>query len=141
MKLHEELYFEITVEGLKSDVAQFIDYIKSGDLDDFFEFSSDYIVCDDNYALVSSLGKVSISLSNDNYGIDIDEFDPEDFLDTFCAAGKNVLLHGNIFDIYDDEYRFISNCGQSSYVNSEDIDFADELDIEAKKEESDDDYE
>ena len=141
MKLHEELYFEITVEGVKSDVAKFIDYVKSGELDDFFEFSSEYIVYDDNYAISSETTQVSVSLSNDNYGIEIDSFDPEEFLDALCSGGKNVTIHGNVFDIDDEEYRFISNAGSTSYVNTDDIDFSDELDDEAKKENGYDDYE
>ena len=140
MKLHEELYFEITVEGVKSDVVKFIDYVRSGELDDFFDFSSQYIVYDDNYAISSDIGQVSVSLSNDNYGIEIDSFDPEEFLDALCSGGKNVTIHGNIFDIYDEEYRFISNAGESSYVNTDKIDFSDELDDEAKKENGYDDY-
>lgn len=141
MKLHEELYFEITVEGAKSDVVKFIDYVKSGELDDFFEFSSEYIVYDDNYAISSDIGQVSVSLSNDNYGIEIDSFDPEEFLDALCSGGKMVTIHGNIFDIDDEEYRFISNMGETSYVNTDKIDFSDELDDEAKKENGYDDYE
>jgi hypothetical protein len=140
MKLHEELYFEITVEGVKSDVVKFIDYVKSGELDDFFDFSSQYIVYDDNYAISSDIGQVSVSLSNDNYGIEIDSFDPEEFLDALCSGGKNVTIHGNIFDIYDEEYRFISNAGESSYINTDKIDFSDELDDEAEKENKYDDY-
>ena len=140
MKLHEELYFEITVEGAKSDVVKFIDYVKSGELDDFFDFSSQYIVYDDNYAISSDIGQVSVSLSNDNYGIEIDSFDPEEFLDALCSGGKMVTIHGNIFDIYDEEYRFISNAGESSYINTDSIDFSDELDDEAKKENRYDDY-
>ena len=140
MKLHEELYFEITVEGAKSDVVKFIDYVKSGELDDFFEFSSEYIVYDDNYAISSDIGQVSVSLSNDNYGIEIDSFDPEEFLDALCSGGKNVTIHGNVFDIDDEEYRFISNMGETSYVNTDKIDFSDELDDEAKKENGYDDY-
>ena len=140
MKLHEELYFEITVEGAKSDVVKFIDYVKSGELDDFFEFSSEYIVYDDNYAISSDIGQVSVSLSNDNYGIEIDSFDPEEFLDALCSGGKMVTIHGNIFDIDDEEYRFISNIGETSYVNTDKIDFSDELDDEAKKENGYDDY-
>ena len=140
MKLHEELYFEITVEGAKSDVVKFIDYVKSGELDDFFEFSSEYIVYDDNYAISSDIGQVSVSLSNDNYGIEIDSFDPEEFLDALCSGGKMVTIHGNVFDIDDEEYRFISNMGETSYVNTDNIDFSDELDDEAKKENGYDDY-
>ena len=66
--------------------------------------------------------------------------DPEEFLDALCSGGKNVTIHGNVFDIDDEEYRFISNMGETSYVNTDKIDFSDELDDEAKKENGYDDY-
>ena len=42
MTLNEELYFEITLKGVKSDLKKFIDFLKSGELDEFFEFSTDF---------------------------------------------------------------------------------------------------
>ena len=140
MVLCEELYFEITLTGAKASLKKFVSFLRSGELDDFFDFSSQYIVYDDNYAISSDIGQVSVSLSNDNYGIEIDSFDPEEFLDALCSAGKMVTIHGNVFDIYDEEYRFISNVGETSYINTDNIDFSDELDDEAKKENRYDDY-
>ena len=58
MILCEELYFEITVTGIKSELKKFISCLKSGELDDFFEFSSDYIktivdaVQDDDFVVI-----------------------------------------------------------------------------------------
>ena len=49
MTLYEELFFEITVRGKKADLKKFASYVKSGELDDFFEFSSDFISYADNF--------------------------------------------------------------------------------------------
>ncbi|MBQ8758586.1 MAG: hypothetical protein IJZ20_02740 [Clostridia bacterium] len=139
MKLHEELYFDITAEGTKADVKKFAAFLTSGELDDFFEMTSDLILYSDNYAMASDGEKVSMTVSNDDYGIEIDSFNPEEFLDVLCAAGKNLFIHGNIFDIDDEEYRFSSQLGDSYYVNSDSIEYSDELDLEALKEERDED--
>ena len=143
MRLHDEIYFEITVEGIRADVKRFESFVTSGELDDFFEITSDYIIYSDNFNTAPEFEKVSITIANDDIGISIDSFNPEDFLDVLCSAGKNVLIHGNIFDIDDEEYRFVSHTGNTSYVNADDIEFFDELDEEAAKEElaSNDDYE
>lgn len=135
MKLHEELYFEITAEGEKNAIEKFAAFITSGELDDFFEFSDDYIIYSDNYESESPFGKVIITLANDDFGIEIDSLDPEEFLDALCSGGKNILIHGHLYDIDDEEYRFISHVGDSSYINSEKIEFNDELDEEACREE------
>ena len=74
MILCEELYFEITLTGVKSELKKFITFLKSGELDDFFEFSSDYISYDDEFDTVDPEGKTSIVISNDDYGIEIDEW-------------------------------------------------------------------
>ncbi len=139
MKLHEELYFDITAEGTKADVKKFAAFLTSGELDEFFEMTSDLILYSDNYAMASDGEKVSMTVSNDDYGIEIDSFNPEEFLDILCAAGKNLFIHGNIFDIDDEEYRFSSQLGDSYYVNSDSIEYSDELDLEALKEERDED--
>ena len=137
MRLNEELYFEITVDGEKADVERFLTFLTSGELDDFFEFTSDYILYGDNYYEKEDHERVIVTIANDDYGIEIDRLNPEEFLDVFCSAGKNVSIDGHLFDIDDEEYRFVSYLGDSSYVNSEDIDYSDELDIEAKREEDD----
>jgi len=136
MKLHEELYLNIDVEGKKQHVEKFVAYITSGDLDDFFEISDDFLLFSDNYDYDSDNADVSVNISNDDYGIEIDSFDPEEFLDAFCAGGQNVLIHGQLYDIDDEEYRFISNVGDTSFTNAEKIVFRDELDIEASREAS-----
>jgi hypothetical protein len=140
MKLHEELYFEITAEGAKNTINNFVNFITSGELDDFFEFSSDFIVYNDNYPTANDTSKVSITLANDDFGIEIDEFDPEKFLDVLCSGGSSLLIHGHLYDIDDEEYRFISHPGDSCYINAENIEYSDELDEEAQKENRDNDY-
>lgn len=143
MKLHEELYFEITAEADKESIDKFASFVSSGALDDFFEFTSDYITYSDNYNSAGTFDKVSLTLANDDYGIEIETFNPEDFLDVLCSGARNVFIHGHLFDIDDEEYRFVSHAGSTSFINSEDIEFNDELDEEARREEldSDDDYE
>lgn len=137
MKLHEELYFEITAEGAKTALQKFISYITSGELDDFFEFSSDFIIYDDNYYTASEGENVSVTIANDDFGIEIDELDPEDFLDSLCKGGRDISIVGHLYDIDDEEYRFSSAAGDSCYVNVAKIDkFNDELDEEAYKEEA-----
>ena len=136
MKLHEELYFEITAEGDKNELQKFISYITSGELDDYFEFTSDFIIYDDNFYSASVADAVSITLSNDDLGIEIEDFDPEEFLDMLCKGGKAISLWGHLYDIDDDEYRFNSPAGDPCYTNTAKIDkFNDELDEQAYKEE------
>ena len=118
MTLYEELYFEITATGPKSKIKNFINYLKSGELDEFFEFSSDYINYDDDYATADLDQEVKIVISNDDYGIEIDEFDTDEFLEILCKAGKRIFLQGNLFDIDDEEYSFVSEEGDSYYTNA-----------------------
>ena len=121
MILCEELYFEITLTGVKSELKKFVTYLRSGGLDDFFEFSSDYITYDDEFAGVADDGESSIVIANDDYGIEIDEFDTDEFLETFCRAAKNLDVVGQLYDIDDDEYRFVSETGDSYYLNSDKV--------------------
>ena len=139
MRLHDELYFEIHATGNKSDVQRFVDFLLSGDLDDFFEITPDYITYSDNYSYASSAEEVSITLANDDIGIEIDSFNPEKLLDVICVAGKSLSMDGNIFDIDDEEYYFVSHKGDASYVNTDSLEFSDELDEEARREESEED--
>ena len=99
MRLHDELYFDIQATGSKVDIKKFVDFLLSGELDDFFEFSDDYIIYSDNYEYASSLEEVSVTIANDDIGIEIDSFNPERLLDVLCVAGRNLSIHGNIFDI------------------------------------------
>ncbi len=118
MTLCEELYFEITLTGAKSAIKKFISYLKSGELDDFFEFSSDYISYDDDFEGAESSSEVSVVLSNDDYGIEIDEFDTDEFLELFCRAAKDLDVSGSLWDIDDEQYSFKSDAGDSYYVNA-----------------------
>ena len=135
MTLCEELYFEITLTGAKTDLKKFISYLKSGELDDFFEFTSDYISYDDEYEGALPEQETSIVLSNDDYGIEIDEFDTDEFLEVFCKAAKALDVEGRLFDIDDEEYEFTSAKGDSYYLNAKrTIKFNDELDEKAYEE-------
>ena len=137
MLLCEELYFEITLTGVKSELKKFITFLKSGGLDDFFEFSADYISYDDEYDTTENEGETSIVLANDDYGIEIDELDTDDFLDVFCRAAKNLEAVGSLYDADEDEYRFVSETGEGYYLNSDRISKFNE-DLDREEEDSDD---
>jgi hypothetical protein len=140
MTLCEELYFEITLTGTKSELSKFVSYLKSGELDEFFEISSDYINYDDEFNSINSDQDTSITLSNDDYGIEIDEFDTDEFLEVFCKAARHLEVEGRIFDIDDEEYSFISAKGDSYYLNAKKTTkFNDELDEKAYEEDMYDD--
>ena len=134
MTLCEELYFEITLTGTKPELKKFISYLRSGELDDFFEFSGEYINYDDGFAGASDFEDTSIVISNDDYGIEIDELDTEEFLDVFCKAAKNLLVVGQLYDIDDEEFNFVSEKGDSYYVNSRNVKHFNQDDIMPKDE-------
>lgn len=137
MLLCEELYFEITLTGVKSEIKKLVTFLKTGGLDDFFEFSADYISYDDEFDTTENEGKTSVVLANDDYGIEIDELDTDDFLDVFCRAAKNLEVVGSLYDADEDEYRFISDAGESYYLNSDKISKFNE-DLDREEEDSDD---
>lgn len=118
MRLYDELYFEIRASGAKSEIKKFVSYLKSGELDEFFEFSSDYVSYDDEYYDASDYAEVSAIISNDDYGIEIDEFDTDEFLEIICKAGRRLYLKGQIFDADNEEYSFVSEAGDSYYINA-----------------------
>ena len=118
MILYDELYFEINATGAKSEVKKFIDYLKSGELDDFFEFSSEYVSYNDDYDTSEAAAEVSVIVSNDDWGIEIDEFDTDEFLEVLCKAGKRLYLKGQLYDADTDEYSFVSEAGDSYYTNA-----------------------
>ena len=118
MTLYEELYFEIRATGAKSEIKNFVSYLKSGELDEFFEFSADYINYDDDYADADNSAEVSVVISNDDYGIEIDEFHTDEFLEILCKAGKRLYLKGQLFDADNEEYSFVSEAGDSYYTNA-----------------------
>ena len=135
MTLCEELYFDITLTGKKSELKKFVTFLKSGELDEFFEISSEYFDYDDDYATAVPNQEVSVIFSNDDYGIEIDEFDTDEFLEVFCKAAKAITAKGVLYDIDDEEYEFISAEGDSYYVNAKrSIKYNDELDSEAYNE-------
>lgn len=135
MTLCEELYFEVTLTGSKSELKKFVSYLKSGELDDFFEITSDYIHYDDEFDSADSDHETSIIFSNDDYGIEIDEFDTDEFLEVFCKAAKSLDVSGRLFDIDDEDYEFVSAEGDSYYVNAKrTTKFNDELDEKAYEE-------
>ena len=118
MTLYDELYFEITATGPKSEIKNFVSYLKSGELDEFFEFSTDYINYDDEYATAGPDQEVSVVISNDDYGVEIDEFHTDEFLEVLCKAGRRLYLKGNLFDVDDEEYSFVSEKGDSYYTTA-----------------------
>ena len=119
MTLYEELYFDITLCGKKSDLKKFIDYIRSGELDDFFEIDPEYIVTDETYdnAPIDCPDDVSISITNDDYAIEIEELDVYDFLDSFCRAARDLEVEGHFYDT-DEEYKFVSRRGSTRFENA-----------------------
>lgn len=136
MILSEEIYFEITAKGQKSEIKKLVKFLKSGELDDFMEITSDYFNYNDEYASVDDSENAELIFTNDDLGIEVDEFDTEEFLDVFCKAAKALELVGHLYDINDDEYNFTSEAGDSGYVNSRNVNkFNDELDEAAYNEE------
>ena len=142
MTLYDEIYFEITLTGKKRELKKFSSFLEGGGLDDFFEMDSDYIDYDDDYASSSDEGDTYITFSNDDMGIEVDEFDTDEFLEVLCRAAKRLDVRGEIYDADDDEYRFISNEGDSYYLNAKNISFFnDDLDTQAKEEYEEEDDE
>jgi len=140
MTFCDELYFEITLTGTKAEIRKFVSFLRSGELDDFFEITSDYINYDDGYKDALDTDKTSLVLTDDDCGIEIDEFDSDEFLDVFCRAAKNLDVEGRFYDVDDEEFSFVSSTGDTYYVNSKKIDrFNDELDEERAREEDNED--
>lgn len=121
MTLCEELYFEITLTGKKSELKQLVSFLRSGELDDFFEFESDYVIYDDGFDAADSFAETSIVFTNDDCGIEIDEFDTDEFLDVFCRAARSLDVTGSFYDIDDEEFCFSSEAGDPYYVDTKKI--------------------
>ena len=136
MILYDEIYFEINAEGRKADLKKFAKFLCSGELDDFFQITKDYICYDDDYAEKGDDEETSFIFTNDDFGVEADEFNPEEFLDVFCKAGRALCLSGHFYDANDEEYNFRSAAGDDSYRVGEDDDFNDELDEAAAAEET-----
>ena len=122
MTLYDEIYFEIKAVGPKHELKKFVGFLKSGELDDFFEFSSDYINYDDDYNSADDSQEATVIISTDDYGIEIEELNTDEFLEIICKAGKNLFLKGQVYDIDDEEYSFVSEAGDSYYVNALNVD-------------------
>ena len=132
----DELYFEITLTGSKAELRKFSAFLKSGELDDFFEVYREFINFDDAYENADDTEKCSLVFTNDDDAVEIDEFDSDEFLEVFCRAAKNLYVEGRIFDADDEEFSFISSEGDTYYINSRKITrFNDELDERAYEEE------
>ena len=137
MTLWDELYFEITLHGDKSELKKFLNFVRSGELEEFFEFSSDYIIYDDNYRDTPDEEESEIVLTNDDYAVEIDEFDTDEFLEVLCKAAKNLDCYGYLTDGEDSEFHFESKKGDSYYINPKKaVRFNDQLDEVAFDEES-----
>lgn len=140
MTLCDELYFEITITGEVAEIKRFVSFLESGDLDDFFEMDRDYLDYQDDISTLSEADITNVIFANDDWGIEIDEFDTDEFLDVFCRAGKNLDIRGVLYDADEEEYSFISEKGDSYYLNAKKITrFNDELDEERIKEEKNED--
>lgn len=140
MTLCDELYFDITLSGAKSELRKFASYLRSGELDEFFEIEPEYISFDDNYDEADENGTCSMIFSNDDLGIEIDELDTDEFLDVFCRAAKSLEIKGTLYDADDEEFSFIKNEGETHYLNARCARlFNDELDAHAEAEEAEED--
>ena len=136
MILNEEIFFEITFAGEKAELKKMVKFLKSGELDDFFEISSDYICYADEYRDLDDSESSEFVFTNDDFGIEIDEFDTDEFLEIICKAGRKLDISGHLYDVADEEYSFTSEAGDSYYVNARARGkFNDELDEAAEKEE------
>lgn len=138
MLLNEEIYFEINARGAKSEIKKLVRFLKSAELDDFFEITSDFIHYSDGFQEADEQATVEMTFSNDDLGIEIDEFETDDFLEIFCKVAKNLELSGHIYDSSDEEFHFTSEEGDDSFVDPRRVDkFNDELDAAAYDEELD----
>ena len=74
-------------------------------------------------------------VANEDYGIEINRFNPEDFLDILCPIAKDAAVTGSFYDIEDEEYRFVSLEGDRGYSDADNINlFNDELSEKAYEE-------
>ncbi len=138
MILNEEIYFEISFTGEKAELKKMVKFLKSGELEDFFEITSDYISYHDEYDEKDDCEESEFIFTNDDLGIEIDVFDTDEFLEIICKAGRKLDISGHIYDISDEEYSFSSPKGDSDYTDAKgDLKFNDELDAAAEEEEAD----
>ena len=142
MTLYDELYFDITIEGTKSELRKFVTAIRDGALDDFFEDGADYLDFSDDYTTADDSKHTVIYLTNQDFGIEIEELEVAEFLEEICKNGKNLELRGEIYDADDDAYRFISEIGDPYYLNADKAKiFNDDTLIDKEEDEDDEDEE
>ena len=139
MILYDEIYFDITLSGAKSDLKRFEKYIKGGALDDIVDGAYEFISFDDAFADADDADECEMFFSNDDMGVEISKLDTEDFLDIFCKETAKLDVTGHVYDINDDEYTFRSTKGSTDYGSGKGK-FNDELDAIASDEDYDDNY-
>ncbi len=133
----DSVSFEINITGEKSKVEKLVNFLKSGELDSFFEITDDFFLVDDDYETAAPDREVELSFSSDEFGIEVEEFDTSEFLEILCKAGKSLLIKGSFYNFDDDEVRFLSEAGDDYYTNNANVGiFNDELDMQARKEEA-----
>jgi hypothetical protein len=139
MTLYEEIYFDITVEGKKSDAKRLEKFLLGGGCDDFFEVHPEHISYADEFVESDESATVRMFFSDD-LGIELDELDTDEFLEVFCKAAKPLDVEGTLFDVDDEEYKFVSAKGDYYYINpNRTRRFNDELDEKAHEEDMYDD--
>lgn len=128
MIFYDEIYYEITLKGLKSNLKRVIDFLLNDGLEDFFEFDEEMIIYGDSYNQSTDSMVTDITIVSDD-GIQTDAFDVDEFLEIFCRVAKQLDVYGFIYDADEVEYSFISEAGNDFYKNSRDFGkFNDELD-------------
>jgi hypothetical protein len=128
MIFYDEIYYEITLKGTKSELKKFVDFLLSGGLDDYIEIDSEYIVYGDSFKQSEEHDITDISLVNED-GYRIDELDVDEFLEVFCKAAERLDIDGFMYDVDEEEFKFISEAGNDYYRNARDsLKFNDELD-------------
>ena len=137
MVFYDEIYYEITLRGVKSDIKRFISFLLEGGLEDFFEFDEEAIIYGDNYLTTPDSMITDITIANEN-GVSVEEFSVEEFLEVFCSASKKLDVYGFIYDAEENEFNFRSDAGNSFYENAREVSrFNDELDGIRDEEEED----
>lgn len=136
MIFNESVSFEITFSGESEKVKKFVSYLSSGELDDFFEVTDELFSFDDDYDTAAPEDHVSVMFATDEFGVEVDEFDTDEFLELICKAAKPLYMSGSFYNFDDEEYRFVSEVGDSYYANADSVRaFNDELDEERDREE------
>ena len=80
------------------------------------------IVCKEEVRVVLDRDQFAVLVVRDReYGIEIDEFDTDEFLEVLCKAAKSLDVRGQLYDYDEEEYSFISEAGMSYYINAKNI--------------------